>query len=72
MDVIRLAADAKCSANLVHSIALIDTLLKVPVARTQIKSLFGLANLTHDVDFVSLISVRVPLFPLIMSYPDGS
>ncbi|THH10296.1 hypothetical protein EW146_g8421 [Bondarzewia mesenterica] len=57
MDVIRIYADPKCSANLVRSVALIDTLLKVPVVRTYLKGLFGLGNLTHDVDFVSLITV---------------
>src|SRR5882762_7606612 len=59
MDVIRRAADRKCSANLVHTIALIDTLLKVPPLRKPLRSLFGLADLEHDIDFVSLLTVRL-------------
>ncbi|KAI0260905.1 peptidase S28 [Gloeopeniophorella convolvens] len=55
MDVIRRAADARCSANLVSSISTVDTLLKVPRLRTPLKRLFGLEGLESDEDFVSVL-----------------
>ena len=57
MDVIRLAADAKCSANLVKSIATIDGMLKVNYLRGPLKKLFGLGGLKSDQDFVSVLTV---------------
>ncbi|KAI0311252.1 peptidase S28 [Amylostereum chailletii] len=56
MDTIRLAADPICSANLVHSVAAVDTLLKVPVVRNRVKALFGLEGLESDQDFVQLLT----------------
>jgi hypothetical protein len=58
MDVIRLAADPKCSSNLVNSINTIDKLLKVNLLRGPVKKLFGLDGLKSDQDFVSALSVR--------------
>ncbi|KAL4250656.1 peptidase S28 family protein [Abortiporus biennis] len=58
-DIIRLAADPKCSAHLVKAIQTIDTMLSLPHLRRSIKNLFGLVDLEHDEDFVSLI--RSPL-----------
>ncbi|KAI0769022.1 peptidase S28 [Trametes elegans] len=55
MEIIRRAADPECSRNLQQSIELIDTLLDIPLTRTPIKALFGLAGLEHDEDFVSLL-----------------
>ncbi|KAI0041435.1 peptidase S28 [Auriscalpium vulgare] len=55
MDVIRLAADPKCSANLVRSITVIDSLLKVPRLRNPLKALFDLSGLENDQDFVSVL-----------------
>ncbi|CDO77131.1 hypothetical protein BN946_scf184657.g6 [Trametes cinnabarina] len=55
MDIIRRAADPKCSHHLQSSIEIIDALLDVPVARIPLKALFGLAALKHDEDFVSLL-----------------
>ncbi|TFK89724.1 peptidase S28 [Polyporus arcularius HHB13444] len=55
MDIIRRAADRVCSGNLQVSVELIDSLLSNPLTRTAIKSLFGVAALEHDEDFVSLI-----------------
>ena len=57
MDVIRLAADAKCSSNLVNSISTIDRLLKFRHLRGPFKELFGLGRLKSDQDFVSVLTV---------------
>lgn len=57
MDIIRRAADPKCSTHLEKSIRTIDTLLAIPRVGRRLKALFGLANLQHDEDFVSLIEV---------------
>ncbi|KAH9841596.1 peptidase S28 [Rhodofomes roseus] len=56
MDIIRRAADPECSANLVHSVEFIDTVLSVPHLRIALKQLFGLKDLEYDEDFVSLLS----------------
>lgn len=56
-DVIRLAADAKCSANLVKSISTIDGMLKISYLRGPLKKLFGLDGLKSDQDFVSVLTV---------------
>jgi len=58
MDVIRLAADPKCSSNLVNSITTIDRLLKLSRLRGPLKRLFGLGGLESDQDFVSVLTVR--------------
>ena len=57
MDVIRLAADPKCSSNLVNSITTIDSLLKFAPLRRRLKKLFGLDELESDKDFVSVLTV---------------
>lgn len=59
MDTIRVAADPICSSNLVHSVAAIDALLKVPVVNIHLKGLFNLSDLASDQDFVSLLTVRL-------------
>lgn len=59
MDVIRLAADPKCSANLVKSIDTVDSLLKIGYLRRPLKKLFGLGELESDQDFVSVLTVRL-------------
>ncbi|KAH9936342.1 serine carboxypeptidase S28-domain-containing protein [Fomitopsis serialis] len=56
MDIIRRAAEPECSANLVHSVEFIDTVLSIPHLRIALKQLFGLKELEHDEDFVSLLS----------------
>ena len=56
-DIIRRAADPKCSAHLVNSVRQIDTILRVPHLRKHLKALFGLEKLEHDDDFASLIEV---------------
>ena len=57
MDVIRLAADAKCSSNLVNSVSTIDRVLKFRHLRGPLKKLFGLGGLESDQDFVSVLTV---------------
>ncbi|KAH9987911.1 serine carboxypeptidase S28-domain-containing protein [Russula compacta] len=56
MDVIRLAADQRCSSNLVNSISTIDRLLKFGPLRGPLKNLFGLGGLESDQDFVSVLT----------------
>lgn len=56
MEVIRQAADPKCSAHLVNSIKSIDSILDTPFKKS-LKRLFGLAALEHDEDFVSVLQV---------------
>jgi hypothetical protein len=61
MDTIRLAADSTCVANLEKAIGAIDAILATGnrfVIKT-LKSLFGVADLEHDEDFASLISVSL-------------
>lgn len=64
MDIIRNAADPKCSAHLVNSINKVDSILSSGRAafKRQLKSLFGLSGLEHDDDFVSVLEVM--LMPL--------
>jgi hypothetical protein len=60
MEVIRRAADPKCSKNVESAIGTIDALLHTPF-RIPLKSLFGLASLESDEDFVSLLQVSTKL-----------
>ncbi|KAF4577249.1 hypothetical protein EYR36_005236 [Pleurotus pulmonarius] len=55
MDIIRRAADPACMRNIEQSIQIIDTILTTRVFARPLKGLFGLADLEHDVDFVSTI-----------------
>ncbi|KAH9958388.1 peptidase S28 [Lactifluus volemus] len=55
MDVIRFASDPICSSNLVNSISMIDSLLKIGPLRGRLKSLFGLSELESDKDFASVL-----------------
>lgn len=58
MDVIRVYADPKCSSHLVNSIKAIDYILDAHIFTPLLKALFGLENLQHDEDFVSVLVVR--------------
>ena len=71
MDVIRLAADSKCSSILVNSINTIDSLLKVNTLRVPLKKLFGLGGLASDQDFVSVLTVCPPYPPDLVVTCDG-
>ncbi|KAH6911475.1 serine carboxypeptidase S28-domain-containing protein [Coprinopsis sp. MPI-PUGE-AT-0042] len=55
MTIIRDAADPTCSSRLVNSIATIDSILQRGTFKRQLKALFGLADLTHDEDFASVL-----------------
>lgn len=57
MEVIRTAAEPKCSSHLENSISTIDSMLAARPLRYPLKRLFGLAGLEHDEDFVSLLQV---------------
>jgi len=60
MDVIRLAAPEKCSEHLVNTIKTIDSILTSPSHSFLIKplkSLFGLGDIEHNDDFMSVLEV---------------
>ena len=57
-DIIRKAADPKCSDDILNSISTIDDILSdSPSFKRQLKNLFGLEDLEHDVDFAALLQV---------------
>ncbi|KAG6818369.1 hypothetical protein H0H93_005520 [Arthromyces matolae] len=56
MEVIRHYADPTCSSHLEQSIKTIDHILDQPHFGILLKALFGLQDLQHDDDFVSLLS----------------
>ena len=62
MEIIRQAADPKCSSHLEKSIVTIDTILNIPRLGHSLKALFGLKDLEHDEDFVSLLEVSLTYF----------
>ncbi|KAG5646028.1 hypothetical protein DXG03_004630 [Asterophora parasitica] len=55
MEIIRRAADPKCSSNLENSVSTIDKILDHPRLAGHLKGLFGVKGLQHDEDFASLI-----------------
>jgi hypothetical protein len=59
MEIIREAADPACSGHLVGSIGTVDDILLGgnKFLKTQLKKLFGLSDLEHDEDFVSVLEV---------------
>lgn len=57
-DVIRRAADPECAEYLEKATEFIDDVLFNGISRRRLKDLFGLADLRHDDDFASLITVR--------------
>ncbi|KAL4062844.1 serine carboxypeptidase S28-domain-containing protein [Scleroderma citrinum] len=56
-DIIRQAADPRCSANIENTIQIVDQLLGVPYIKPLIKRLFGLQDLEHDDDFASVLEI---------------
>ena len=59
-EIIRKAADPKCSAHIVNSISTIDDILlgsSPSFVKHQLKNLFGLGELEHDEDFASVLEV---------------
>lgn len=65
MEIIREAADPKCSNHLVNSIKTIDDILcnSPSFIKRQLKNLFGLKDLEHDEDFASVLKVSCYLTP---------
>ena len=57
MEVIRNAADPKCSRHLEEIIEMVDSLLQIPLINSAVKNIFGLSELEHNEDFVSVLSV---------------
>ena len=59
MEIIREAADTKCSEHIVNSINTIDDVLHnySSFFKRQMKNLFGLGDLEHDEDFASILEV---------------
>ena len=57
MEIIRKAADPKCSSHLENAISSIDSILAIPRMSTVFKGLFGLASLQHNEDFASVLEV---------------
>ncbi|KAJ7080507.1 serine carboxypeptidase S28-domain-containing protein [Mycena epipterygia] len=55
MEIIRNAADPKCSAHLENAVQTIDSILSSGRLSRPLKALFGLADLRHDEDFASVI-----------------
>jgi hypothetical protein len=70
-DVIRLSMDKTCSKNYEISIRAFDNiLLSSNATRIHVlKDLFGVADLQHDDDVASLLSVRHPSYLLIYPSP---
>ena len=68
MEIIRKAADPKCSNHLVNSISTIDNILSSYPSffKRQLKNLFGLGDLEHDEDFVSVLEVSCYFFTTII------
>lgn len=62
MEIVRRAADLKCSGNIQLTVEIVDSLLANPVTGRPIKGLFGLADLEHNEDFMSLLEVRLCCF----------
>ncbi|KAF8628691.1 hypothetical protein AX15_003751 [Amanita polypyramis BW_CC] len=62
MEIIRNAADSKCSGRLQNAIKTIDGLLDYPHAARAIKSQFGVPDLAHNEDFVSLLQIPLGLW----------
>lgn len=57
LEVIRLHAPPDCVARIQSTIAAVDSILDVPLLRSPLKGLFGLAELEHDDDFASVLKV---------------
>ncbi|KAJ6611408.1 serine carboxypeptidase S28-domain-containing protein [Mycena sp. CBHHK59/15] len=55
MEIIRTAADPKCSAHLENAIQTIDKILASGRLARPLKALFGLSELRHDDDFASVL-----------------
>lgn len=54
-EVIRQAADPNCAAHIENTVKTLDDLLEIPYLNPYVKALFGLQDLKHDDDFMSVI-----------------
>ena len=69
MEIIRQAADPKCAAHLENTVRTIDSILLrgddavSKALKRHLKGLFGVADLEHDEDFVSLVEVSLEFQP---------
>lgn len=65
MEIIRQAADPKCATHLENTVRTIDSILLrgddaiSKALKQHLKGLFGVADLEHDEDFVSLVEVSL-------------
>ena len=58
-EVIRKAANSECMSRLETAVLQIDSIIADGKHVKALKALFGLQNITHDVDFVSTISASI-------------
>ena len=58
-EVIRKAANSECMSRLETAVLQIDSIIADGKHVKPLKALFGLQNITHDVDFVSTISASI-------------
>ena len=58
-EVVRKAANAECISRLETAVLQIDSIIADGKHIKALKALFGLQNITHDVDFVSTISASI-------------
>lgn len=56
-DLIRQAAEERCSYHIQKTIATVDKLLSNRLSARPLKALFGLSDLEHNDDFASLLEV---------------
>ena len=70
MEIIREAADPKCSDHLVNSISTIDNILSNSPSflKRQLKNLFGLGDLEHDEDFASVLEVSYLSYTICLAF----
>ena len=58
-EVIRKAANSECISRVETAVLQIDSIIAEGKHTKALKTLFGLQNITHDVDFVSTVSVSI-------------
>jgi hypothetical protein len=58
-DIIRRAAPANCSAQVITAVKEVDELLSDPATNDKVKSLFGMHGLTLNADLTSFLAVYI-------------
>jgi hypothetical protein len=61
-EIIRNAAPGHCASHVVNAVNLVDRALSSKRLNTPIKRLFGLEELTEDVEFATVISVGANMY----------